>query len=338
MQKGNQKMTIAEEFSQKMKAQNAKSKVIQIAPVIVLIALMIFFMALEPSFLSAGNIRALLNQLSIPLILALGLTFVVLMGSIDLSVDGVMGLAASLVSLLILNDKNVVDLGFFGLILTIMVTGAIGLLSGFIHVKGRIPSFMVTFAMSSIAAGIGILSYQGIPANIEYPLIKEIANNDIGGLVPITFLVALGVFVITFIIQRYTSHGRYIYAIGQNENIPRVSGVNVDKVKILTFMLAGILIGVAGILSAGKLARGTILSGQNQLFPALTAVVVGGTSLSGGKGSVVNTLLGAAIVTVLQNGLFMLGVEPEIQTGVQGLIILAAVALSVTRGRKQVVK
>lgn len=331
-------MTIEGELAQNLKAQNQKNKIIQIVPIIVLIGLILFFVAMQPSFLSASNIRSLLNQLAIPLILALGITFVILMGSIDLSIEGVMGMAASFVALFVTSDKMIADLGVGGMILPVVLCGAIGGLSGLIHVKGKIPSFMVTFAMSSIAGGLGLLSYQGVPANISYEPLKTIANGDMGGVVPYTFIIAMAVFVIMLVIQRWTSFGRYVYAVGDNEMIPRLMGVKVDKVKIMAFVLSGLCIGLAGIIGAGKISRGTIAIGSDQLFPAMTAVVVGGTSLSGGKGGVVNTLLGAVIVTILQNGLIMLGVDSMIQKGIQGLIILGAVAMTVAGARRQVDK
>jgi ribose transport system permease protein len=339
LEKSARPSTIAEEFSQNLRSQNAKNKVIGIAPIIVLVVLMVFFVIVQPTFLSFDNIRALLNQLAIPLILALGLTFVVIMGSIDLSLEGVMGFSAALISILVASDKfPEPDLSWGGLVISVLACGAFGLLSGFIHVKAKLPSFMVTLAISNVAAGLGMLSYQGVPAFIKFDGLKDLVNGDIGGIIPFTFLVGAAVFLVMLIIQKYTSFGRYIYAIGDNEMIPRVSGVNVDRVKIMAFVLAGLCIGIAGVLSCGKLGRGTILSGQNQLFPALTAVVVGGTALSGGKGGMVNSLIGALIVTVLQNGLILMGVEPTIQTGIQGAIILAAVAVTVYRGRRVITK
>ncbi len=125
---------------------------------------------------------------------------------------------------------------------------------------------MVTLAMSSVAAGAGMLSYQGIPAFLQYDFLKTLVNGDIAGMVPYTFLVGIVVFLIMFVIQRYTAYGRYIYSIGDNETIPKVSGISIDKVKIISFVLAGLCVGVAGVLSAGKLGRGTIPPGKTSCF------------------------------------------------------------------------
>ncbi len=330
-------LTIAEEFSLKIKEERRKAKVIQIAPIIALVALIVFFGIVNEGFISFYNFVAILSQLAIPLILALGLTFVILMGSIDLSVEGVMGLTGSVVSLLVLNNKTPFDLGLMGIFIAMLIGPIVGLITGLIHVKAKIPSFMVTFGMSSVAAGVALLSYGAIPATIADPVFIYAAKNTFLGL-PILTCIGLVVFAIAYIIQEYTAFGRYIFAIGDNESIPRQSGINVDRIKILVLVWCGFCIGLAGIIGAVRLGRGEVLIGKGNLFQAITAVVVGGTALSGGKGGVANTLLGALIVTVLQNGLILMGVNPYVQAAIQGIIIVSAVAFSVMRGNKIITK
>ncbi len=330
-------LTIAEEFQLNIKAERKTARIIQFAPVFILLILIIVFSLINKDFLTIYNFKTILTQLATPLVLALGLTFVILMGSIDLSVDGVMGLAGSLISLIVLNNKTHIALGPFGIIIVLMIGASIGFITGMIHVKGKVPSFMVSFGMSSVAAGVGILTYGGIPATIEDTLVRGIATNEFLG-IPVLTWMSLVLFLIAYLIQEYTAFGRYVFSIGDNESIPKVSGVNVEKVKVMAFVWSGFCVGLAGIMGASRLVRGTIMIGTGNLFPAITAVIVGGTSLSGGKGGVVNSFLGALIVTVLQNGLILAKVSPFIRTGLQGLIIIAAVALSVTRGKKIVVK
>lgn len=330
-------LTIAEEFSLKIKEERRKAKVIQIAPIIALAALIVFFGIVNEGFISFYNFIAILSQLAIPLILALGLTFVILMGSIDLSVEGVMGLTGSVVSLLVLNNKTPFDLGLMGVFIAMLIGPVVGFITGLIHVKAKIPSFMVTFGMSSIAAGVALLSYGAIPATIADPIFIYAAQNTFLGL-PILTCIGLVVFAAAYVIQEYTAFGRYIFAIGDNESIPRQSGINVDRIKILVFVWCGFCIGLAGIIGAVRLGRGEVLIGKGNLFQAITAVVVGGTALSGGKGGVANTLLGALIVTVLQNGLILMGVNPYVQAAIQGVIIVSAVAFSVMRGNKIITK
>ncbi|MGA2547664.1 MAG: ABC transporter permease [Rectinemataceae bacterium] len=326
-------LTVAEESSLRIKAERRKDRIIQIAPLIVLAVIMAMFGVAVPEFLSLGNLVTILNQLAIPLTLALGLTFVIMMGSIDLSVDGVMGLAGSVVSLLLLNNKTTFNLGLLGIAITLVIGMAAGFATGFIHVKAKLPSFMVSFGMSSIAAGLALLSYRAVPATIEDKAFMGLAV-DTFLCVPALTWISFAVFAVAYLLQEYTAFGRYIYAIGDNESIPRQMGIKVDRIKVMVFTWSGTCIALAGILGAARLGIGQVTIGRGSLFPAITAVVLGGTSLSGGKGGVVNTLLGALIVTVLQNGLILLAVNPYIQTGIQGIIIVIAVAFTVTRGNK----
>lgn len=330
-------LSIAEEFQSKIKEDNRKAKIIQWAPAIILAALIIFFGITAQGFISITNLGNILNQLATPLIVSLGLTFVIIMGSIDLSVEGIMGMVGSIVSLLVLNNKTTMNLGILGIAISLMIGAFAGFITGTIHVKARIPSFMVSFGMSSIGAGIGLLSYGAIPATIQDPIFLTISSGSFLGIPLITWM-AVVVLLIAYVLQEYTSFGRYVFAIGQNESILKSVGINVDRVKILVFIWSGFCVGLAGIIGAARLMRGVVLVGSNSLFPSITAVVVGGTALTGGKGGVLNTLLGAFIVTVLQNGLILIGVNPYIQTGINGMIIVAAVALSVAHGKKVIIK
>ncbi len=322
-------LTINEEFAQKIKAEQRSLIIMRWAPVFVLLALIIFFsIAASTSFPTLSNVVSILNQLAIPLIIALGLTFVILIGSIDLSIDGVVGMTGSVFSILVLNNQNTLNLGIIGVIIVLMMGLLSGTIIGTIHVKAKLPTFMVSFGMSSIATGIGILSYGGIPPTIEDPLFSSLAQADFLGIPFITW-VALFVFLIAYILQKYTPFGRYVYAIGTNEAVTRMSGVNINRVKILVFAFCGLCLAIGGILGSIRLGHGEIMIGKGTMFPALTAVIVGGSSLSGGKGGVINTLVGTLIITVLNNGLILLGTNPYIQSGIQGIIILVAVALTV---------
>jgi ribose transport system permease protein len=330
-------LTIAEEFSLRIKAERRKERIIQMSPLIALAVLMAIFGISVREFLSLDNLVNILSQLAIPLTLSLGLTFVIMMGSIDLSVDGVMGLTGSVVSLLLLNNKTTFNLGILGVAITLSIGVAAGLTTGLIFVKARLPSFMVSFGMNSIGAGLALLSYGAVPATIEDKVFMGLAVNTFLG-IPVLTWMSFALFAMAYLLQEYTAFGRYVFAIGDNESIPRQMGINVDRIKILVFIWSGFCIGLAGIMGAARLGIGQVTIGRGSLFPAITAVVVGGTSLSGGKGGVLNTLLGALIVTVLQNGLILLGVNPYIQSGIQGIIIVIAVAFSVTRGKKSISK
>ena len=325
MMKLNPAATITEEFAERIKSENRSAKMMKLAPLIVLACLVVVFLIVcGASFLSPKNIMNILNQMALPLVVALGLTFVIMLGSIDLSIDGSVGMAGSLFACFVLNSEFAYDLGFLSVVIAVGVSMLCGLLIGLCHVYLKIPSFMASFAFMYICKGIGMVSYQGHPPTI------------LG--IPFITWVAIVMFLLCFFIQEYTAFGRHIYAVGTNENIPRSVGVSVEKVKIGVFTLAGFLFGVAGVIGAIRLGQGQIAIGDDKMFPAQAAVVVGGTSLAGGKGGVVNTIVGVLIMTVLDNGLVMLNVNPNIRTGVQGVIILVAVILTAARGAKVISK
>ncbi len=328
---------IGKEFTLEMKRQSQKERIVAMAPVAILLALITILSVVADGFFSLKNMQTILSQMAIPLVMSMGLTFVILLGSIDLSGEGLGGFVGSIVSLMVLNSKNTMDIGAAGMIIAVASGLAVGIASGIIHVKGRMPSFMVTYAISSIMAGIAVLSYQGQPAMIQYEVFIILAQGTFLGIPYLTFI-ALLVFAVAFILQEYTRFGTYVMAIGDNESVARNTGININKTKIMVFTWMGLCIGIAGLLGAIRIGRGEVAIGTGTVFPAVTAVVVGGTALTGGKGGVVNSLIGTIIVTVINNGLILLGVNTYIQSATQGIIIIAAVALSVARGKKIIVK
>ncbi len=325
--------TIAQEFAAKVQQDAKKGKIVQYAPIFILIALVLIFSITAEGFFTGDNLTAILTQLAIPLVLSVGATFVIIMGSIDLSVDGMMALCGCVASILIANTKNTMNLGIWGVFIAIGVGAGFGFLAGLLYVKLKIPSFMVTFGLTNVGAGLAVISYGLEPATVTDEAFRSLALTNLGP-APIITYIALGVFVVALILQNYTPFGRYVFAIGDNEQVPRMAGIKVNKVKIQAFIWSGVCIGIAGVLMLALLGRGDVTMGKGQLFPALTAVVVGGTAMSGGRGGIVNTLIGALIMTVLRSGLIMFGVSQYMLVGVQGVIILIAVAASVARGKK----
>jgi ribose transport system permease protein len=330
--------TITEEFAEKVRNDNKTDKLMKTAPIMVLVCLIVAFTLICGfNFVSASNLLAILNQTALPLVVALGLTFVIMIGSIDLSIDGSVGMAGSLFACLIINSQNSNNLGFGGVVIAIGACVICGFLVGLCHVYLKIPSFMASFAFMYICKGIAMISYQGHPPTIQDPAVTALPTTYFLGIPFITW-VAIAMFLLCLFIQEYTAFGRHIYAVGTNESIPRSVGVSVERVKIGVFALAGFLFGVAGIIGAIRLGQGQIAIGTGKMFPAQAAVVVGGTSLAGGKGGVVNTIIGVLIMTVLDNGLIMLGANPNIRTGIQGVIILVSVILTVSHGSKVISK
>jgi ribose transport system permease protein len=330
--------SIVDEFVQKIEREQRAARLISWAPVIVLFVLVVLFSSLaNKSFPTLGNVVSLLNQLSIILIIALGLTFVTLIGSVDISVDGVVGLAGSVLSVLILNSNNDNDFGMIGVVVAIAIGALVGFLSGTIHVKFKISSFMVTFGMLAVARGFAIMSYRGQFAEIMDPLLMNVPAASFLG-IPFISWISFIILGIALVVQEKTPFGRHMYAVGTNEMIPRMTGVNVDSVKIKAYIWSGMCLAIVGIIGALRLGRGDVDIGFGQFFPAQAAVVIGGTSLSGGRGGVLNTFVGALIITVLNNGLLLLGVNTYIRSGVQGLIILVAIGLSVSHSSQTICK
>lgn len=328
---------IAEEFAYEMRLQARKEKIINYAPVGILTFFILLLAIIAPGFLSAYNFKIILNQLSVPLVMTMGLTFVILLGSTDLSGEGLGGFCGCLVTLLVINTKNSNNYGAWAFMIAVICGLIVGIFSGVIHVKGKIPSFMVTYAMSSIMTGFAIMSYRGQPAMAKDTLLERITSGSFLG-IPYLTIASLLVFAVAYFLQNYTRFGTYVMAIGDNEAVARNTGINVDRIKIKVFMWSGLCIGIAGVISAIRVARGDVGLGKDTVFPAITAVVVGGTTLTGGKGGVVNSLIGALIVTVINNGLILMGVNMYIRSALQGVIIIIAVALSVTHDKKVIVK
>jgi ribose transport system permease protein len=309
------------------------------APVIVLILLCAVIAAINPNFLSFGNFVRIAQAAMIPLVLGLGATFIILMGSIDLSVEGVLTLSAVILSLLVLNGANGNDLGLLAIPLVLLVGAGVGFVNGAIHVRLKVPSFMVTLGTWFIGVGVANALLGGTAVRINDQLVRAlaIARDPVIGL-PWGVWIALLCFVIALVIQNYTRLGRYIYALGNGEDLAALSGIPAARVRIMAFTLAGVFYAVGGILAAAQLGLGNSQIGLGRLFTTITAVVVGGTALSGGQGSVQQTLVGVLIVVVLSNGMVLMGIPPSVQIGVQGLMIIAAVALSMDRKLMRIVK
>lgn len=312
-------------------------RVASLAPLIVLVLLCIIIAGINPNFLTFGNLVRISLSAMIPLVLGIGATFIILMGSIDLSVEGVLTLGAVLTSMLVLNGANNNDLGIMAVFIVLIVGAGVGFINGVIHVRLKVPSFMTTLGTWFIGVGAANALLGGMAVRINDPWIRGLAVERFLGF-PRGVWIALACLAVAMVIQNYTRLGRYIYALGGGEELASLSGISVARVRIATFTLAGVFYAVGGILASAQLGLGNAQIGNGRLFTTITAVVVGGTSLSGGQGSVLQTLVGVLIVVVLSNGMVLMGVPPSVQIGVQGLMIIAAVALSIDRKLMRIVK
>ncbi|HEX4766661.1 MAG TPA: ABC transporter permease [Lichenihabitans sp.] len=315
-----------------------RGRLAEVAPLIVLVALCLCIGALSPAFFSVRNaIWGVGNQAAIPLILAMGATPIIVMGSIDLSVEGVLSVGAMIVVLLCTNDSNAHDLGWWGPLLAVTACTGLGLVNGLVHVGLRIPSFMATLGLWFVGLGIGTVALGGSAVRVLDPRIRAVAFERVLTF-PMAVWIATAAFLLALLLERRTRFGRYIYAIGGGEDIALLSGVPVKRVRILAFTVAGFFTGLAAVVAAAQLGQANTTIADGRLFTTVTAVVVGGTALTGGSGGVVNSLIGVLIVAVLANGMVLLGISPYVHEAVQGLMIIAAVALSIRRGGSLVIK
>jgi ribose transport system permease protein len=307
------------------------------APLAVLLALCVVIAIANPNFIEPRNLIRVANSAAVPLTLALGLTFIILLGSIDLSIEGTLSVSAMVLVLLAMNDANGNDYGWLAVLAAIAAATLMGLLNGVIQTVLRIPSFMTTLGMWFIGLGLSVYMLGGSAIRLTDGSIRALALTRFLDL-PLAVWVAAGTFILAAGIQSHTRLGRHIMAVGGGEDIAELSGINLRRVRIAAFGLAGFFFGIAGVLAAAQLGQSNATIGDGRLFAAVTAVVVGGTALTGGEGGVWNTLVGVLIVTVLANGMILLGISPYIQQTVQGLMIIAAVALSLDRIRLKIIK
>lgn len=286
----------------------------------------------EIVFLRPENIFNIFRAVSEIGIIAIGMTFVILIGGIDLSVGAVLGLAATGSAALLMRN----DLGTLPTFVIILLLGlAFGAFQGYVSARLRLQSFIVTLAGLQIARGLARIwsGGQGIPlAYGDGPDLAPAAfgllnSRTFNGLVPIPALIFLLVGIIAIFVLRKTTFARHVYAIGGNEKAARLSGVPVLRVKVAVFTIAGLLSALAGIIHAGQLNQGSPNDGAGYELDAIAAVVVGGTSLMGGVGTVVGTLAGALLLGILNNILALNNIEANIQLLIKGLIIIAAAAV-----------
>ena len=329
--------SVAQQFAYKVKEEARTAKFRIYGPMILLILMTAVGAIFLDNFFTWRNITNLLYQMSIPLVLATGITFVLLIGSIDLSLEGVMGFSGAVVSLLVTNTMNDNNFGLFGILITIAAGTFVGVITGILHVKLRIASFIITYAMGSIITGFGVLTYGGTPAQVTYELFDVVSRNSFIGIPYLTWS-AFIVFFAGCVILNYTAFGRAVYAIGDNELAARSTGIDVDWTKVKVFALCACTASIAGVLACIRLKLGQVRIGNNQLFPVITSVVLGGVSLSGGKGGMLQTFVGVLIYTELSNFLTMQKVDPYYRQLSQGVIIIVAVALTITRSRRIISK
>lgn len=327
--------TAAPEAAARPRMSGAHHRLLAFASLIVLV---VGFSIASPNFMQTSNIIAILQATSVNGVLAVAATLVIITGGIDLSVGTLMTFCAVIAGVVLTYWGLPLPLGIIG---AILAGAASGFLSGTFVAKLKVPPFIATLGMMLILKGLSLVISGTRPIYFnDTPGFTEISRGSIvGTIVPavplpngvlILFLVAIAA---SFILTR-TALGRYTFALGSNEEAVRLSGVNTDRWKIAVYTLSGAICGIAGLLIASRLNSAQPALGQGYELDAIAAVVIGGTSLSGGRGTVLGTLIGALIMSVLLNGLRILSVAQEWQTVVTGSIIILAVYIDMLRRRK----
>ncbi|AXI39059.1 MAG: ABC transporter permease [Bacillaceae bacterium] len=310
---------------------NALQQILAFASLIVLI---LFFTISSDNFLNWTNITGILLSTTVIGIMALGTTFVIMTGGIDLSIGTGMTLCAVMTGVFIVFWDLPIIVGILGGILT----GALmGFISGFSVSKLKIPPFIATLAMMMIAKGLALVISDATPIYFsDKPSFSEIALGSIipGFNLPNGVLIFIIMAIIAGILLTKSIFGRFTTSIGSNEEATRLSGINTDKWKIIIYTVAGVFTGIAGVLMASRLNSAQPALGAGYELEAIAAVVIGGTSLSGGKGTILGTVIGALIMSVLTNGLRIMSIPQEWQTVVVGFVILVAVYIDIIRRGK----
>lgn len=279
-------------------------------------------------FLELGNIRNILNQISINAIIAFGMTLVILVNGIDLSVGSMVAVAGVALGVFFIQFEIPLLVSY---LLVIIIGGLVGFSNGIMVTKIKLPPFIVTLASFQIFRGLAFILVDGQAKFTVDESFKIIGNRFLFGFMPISILVMLAIFIFYYLLLSRTSLGRQFYFTGGNEEAARFSGIRIDRVRISAYTLIGISAAVSGILLASRLGSGSPNVGVGYELDAIAAAVVGGTSFAGGVGTITGTLIGALILGVISNGLNLLGISPFFQQIVRGLIILSAVILDSKR-------
>ena len=290
-----------------------------------LIGLMVLFSFLSPHFLKTNNILTVFSQVSIIAILAYGMTFVLMIGEIDLSVGSILALCGIVLGVLLSKGVNVV----LAIIMVLAVGALAGLFNGFISAKIKIPTFIVTVATMGIFRGIGYAITDAKPIQIENPIILFLGNKKLFDLIPVPVVIVLLLLVISHILLAKTKFGRQAKIVGGNKVAAEYVGVNTKHMQMKIFIITGVAAAVSGILLAARLYSAQPNAASGYELDAIASAVLGGTSLSGGYGTVLGTFVGALIIGVINNGMNLVGMPYFYQQIVKGLIIIVAVFIDV---------
>lgn len=296
--------------------------------------IVIFFSVFAPYFATPENFLKIFVQIAINTVLAAGMTFVILIGGIDLSVGALLALCTVVGATIMIHPAFTPAQAIILASLAAMGTGALlGAINGWVCERWKLPSFIVTLGMLNVASGLArVVSDNSTITGLPQPFV-EFGNLIFWSVFPSIFLIAILIILVGWFILRYTVFGRMIFAIGTNEEAVRLSGHTPRNYKIAVFTISGLTAGIAAMVYLLRLNVGSPVAGVGYELNAIAAVIIGGTSLSGGKGSIIGTLVGACILQVLSTGLQLMGADDNVKPIVIGAVIVLAVILDAYRGR-----
>lgn len=292
------------------------------ALLLALILIIIFFSIANPNFLVPINILNILTQTSVNGILAIGVTYVILTKGIDLGLGSYVAFTGVVAALFAQGEVNIL----IAIIMGLIAGAVIGTINGVIITKGSVAPFIVTLGMMTIARGAALVISGGRPVSGLSSSFNSISTLRVLG-IPLPVIILLVVFLISLFLLNKTTFGRYVYAVGGNEEAAHASGIRVNKVIVSVYIIAGLFAGIAGIVQASRISTGQPNIGVGYELDAIAAVVIGGTSLMGGVGTVTGTLIGALIISVINNGLDLLNVSAYYQQIIKGIIIIGALLI-----------
>jgi ribose transport system permease protein len=310
--------------------QQQKALLQKLGPFIALLVVTAGLAVMSPDFLTVANLLNVMRQVSINALIAFGMTLVILLGGIDLSVGSILALSSVFTATLISRGTDPVVATLVGI-----ASGAVmGAANGLVIAKGKVAPFIATLGTMTILRGLALVVSNGSPVTgINSDFFTMLGGGYVANLIPIPVIWMALMFAVIWFVLKKTVFGRHVYAVGGNEEASRLSGVSVDRVKIWVYTLSGAMSAMAGIILTSRLNSAQPTAGAGYELDAIAAVVLGGTSLTGGRGWIFGTLVGALLIGVLNNGLNLLGVSSFYQQVIKGVVILLAVLID--RGGKK---
>lgn len=296
-----------------------------------LLVLCIIISVINPEFLSTNNLMNVLRQTSTNMYLAIAMTMVIILGGIDLSVGSIIAVTGVATTMLIALAGFPIWLAVIAGLLVGMLFGAF---NGYVVATTIIPPFIVTLATMNIARGAAYVITDGKPVRVMSDSFNNIGSGYVGGVIPMPVIYLIVIIIIAYLIMNKTKLGRYMYAVGGNSEAAKYAGINIKKIQIFAYTFSGLMAGIAGVVLSSRMFSGQPTAGNMAELDAIAAVVLGGTSMTGGSGRIGGTVIGALIIGILSNGLNLMGVSSFWQYIIKGVVILVAVYADVVKKKR----